>query len=399
MSQSKSPSNRRPSCVNAVTAIKNSFNMKGESSGKLYCRQCNTNFSIPGFTDSIISKINCNKDRVWMVCSICSQNYILYPCDVSVKCDENGSENKLDVRLHDEKIEEKIDLISATLDTINRELAAIKSCNYNLKNIEYGRSDMPSDGFIPIKLRESNSLFANSTNRVTYACPSENRDNHEDNTNNYNLAFDKGTTKKILPKDNLSIRIDGLPEAGSEAGYWGRNECDRAAIQKILKFLEVDCAVENIMRIGKPDLSRNRRIIFQVNDSYYFKKIISTAKKLKQFETQGIYVNRHLSGDEAKLEKSILRHRWKLIHEEKIPRQEIRYTHGQLFVKGILQIIDIPASSDSYNRSNMVHSNNNQNNSNGHPANSSINGSVKSGEVELNASSINSHRDNATSSQ
>ena len=82
-------------------------------------------------------------------------------------------------------------------------------------------------------------------------------------------------------------------------------------------------------------------MIFSVNDQFIFKKLIANAKKLKNYEMKSIYLNHNLTGDEAKQEKTILCMRWKLIHEDKVPRNKIAIKHGQLFVEGQLYLKDI----------------------------------------------------------
>ena len=119
------------------------------------------------------------------------------------------------------------------------------------------------------------------------------------------------TNSKVMhqnEKDIYELRLDGIPESEEHSNFWKRSEHDCNIVQHILNFLEVECMTDNIKRIGKFDLNKNHRIVFQVRDLYSFKKLIATAKHLRQFDLKGIYLNRQPTGDEAKREAKHLMH-------------------------------------------------------------------------------------------
>ena len=181
------------------------------------------------------------------------------------------------------------------------------------------------------------------------------------NVNGFCQPVNNNHTQTVTNLNNIpEIRVDGVPEC-NETNYWARMEFDRTYIIKILQHLDAECSPVNIRRIGKASPSKPRRIIFQIQDMYLFKKAIANAKKLKNFETKGIFLNRNLIGDEAKAEKSMLRLRWQLINVKKIPRSSIAYRHGQIFVNRELylpseveNLTQIPVNADNILAQNPV---------------------------------------------
>ena len=107
---------------------------------------------------------------------------------------------------------------------------------------------------------------------------------------------------------------------------------------RILNYLEVECFVDNVRRIGKPKGTKPCRLLFQVHDLYAFKKLTLTAKHLKSYDLKDVYLNCHLMGEEAKKEAAALHTRWKLINEYHKPHHAIVLKHGSLFVDGMLYI-------------------------------------------------------------
>ena len=120
---------------------------------------------------------------------------------------------------------------------------------------------------------------------------------------------------------------------------------------EILKFLNCESEFKNLHRIGKIIPGRTRSICIEMTDHLMFRKILSLAKQLKNFKVKGIFVNQFLTGDEAKMERAILKERWNLINNKKIERKNIAIRHGQIFINKVLHIFETEVKSAIHSNS------------------------------------------------
>lgn len=184
--------------------------------------------------------------------------------------------------------------------------------------------------------RNSSSQLGSINNELTRNLEHSSTNRKQQATN----LFSSNRNHSTLEINSLQIRIDGMPENMPEISFFERSERDRKSVINILQYLDAECHVSNVHRIGKYLPSSKRRLVFEVHDLFIFKKILANVRKLKNYSVAGIYVNRNLQGEEAKTERTMLRQRWKLINIDKVPRESIKCRHGQIFVNGILHLDD-----------------------------------------------------------
>lgn len=305
-SNKQSPS-RRQSYANALNGIKNnSTTSKLDTTGNVLCKLCGASFTLQGFAPNTVKAIKSNNNNLWTVCNDC--NGTQTPCKSKDLVPHQASQQSMvnDTPANEDNVVlktiiSKIEKIENCLNSLN--FKPTDTANYKLGNT------MPDPPFCDDK------HIVRGRPVISIAA------------------------KDIKP-ETLEIRLDGVPEYTLDENYWQRTEHDRKLILQIMHFLEAESFINNVHRVGKAGGNKPRRLIFSVNDDFIFKKLLANAKKLKNYEMKSIYLNRNLTGDEARQEKIILRARWKLINEDKVPRNKIAIKHGQLFVEGNLYLYD-----------------------------------------------------------
>ena len=111
-------------------------------------------------------------------------------------------------------------------------------------------------------------------------------------------------------KEFDGIRIRGLQESDAE-GARERNEKDMSEVKAMLNFLEIDCEITELRRIGQQG-NRNRTLVFKVANRWHRSLILLSVAKLKNYSQQ-LFVSRELNATEAKLEMEILKKRKEII--------------------------------------------------------------------------------------
>ena len=131
-------------------------------------------------------------------------------------------------------------------------------------------------------------------------------------------------------KEFDGIRIRGLQENDAESAR-ERNERDMSGVKAMLNFLEIDCEITELRRIGQQQVNRNRTLAFKVANKWHRNLILLSVAKLKNYSQQ-LFVSRELNATEAKLEMEILKRRKEII-ENGTNRTHIRIRDLKLYEK------------------------------------------------------------------
>ena len=118
------------------------------------------------------------------------------------------------------------------------------------------------------------------------------------------------TTKTA--KEFHGIRIRGLRERDAQSAR-EKNEKKISEVKAMLNFLEIDCEITELRRIGPQQVNRNRTLVFKAAKKWHRNLILLSVTKLKNYSQQ-LFVSRELNATKAKLQMEILKkgRRWKM---------------------------------------------------------------------------------------
>ena len=108
----------------------------------------------------------------------------------------------------------------------------------------------------------------------------------------------------ITAKQFDGVKKRGLQECDAESAS-ERNDKDLSELKAMLHFLEKDCEITEIRRIGQ-QVNRNRTLVIKVAKKSHRNFILLPVAKLKIYSQQ-LFVSRQLNATETKLEMEILK--------------------------------------------------------------------------------------------
>ena len=119
-------------------------------------------------------------------------------------------------------------------------------------------------------------------------------------------------TKKQANKENCDgIRLRGIPEMDSENAR-ERLEDDTAQVADILSFLQIECPITDLKRIGPFDKDKTRTIVIKLANEHQKRLVLLSAHKLAKYK-QKLYLSKELTQEEQTLENKALKLRRELI--------------------------------------------------------------------------------------
>ena len=135
--------------------------------------------------------------------------------------------------------------------------------------------------------------------------------------------WQRNKPKTELPtNDHASgVHVSGIPEL-KDTNARRRAEHDKAEIEKILRFLNVDSNIEDCRRIGTYNENKDRRIIVKLSNDWNRKLLLLSLGKLWNYDKK-VYLSRELSKEEQLLENDLPNNRQEKI-ESGIPRKKVR---------------------------------------------------------------------------
>ena len=126
------------------------------------------------------------------------------------------------------------------------------------------------------------------------------------------------------------IRVRGIKES-DDRDPRKRQEHDLAEIQQVFAHIEVNCNINDLLRLGPRNDTKTRTILVKVSNPRQRRLILSSASKLKTYD-KPVYLSRELSREEATLENEALQKRRELINEE-IDKKDLRIHDGKLLIQ------------------------------------------------------------------
>ena len=102
-------------------------------------------------------------------------------------------------------------------------------------------------------------------------------------------------------------------------------------VKAMLNFLELDCEITELRKIGQQQVNRNRTLVFKVANKWHRNLILLSDAKLKNYSQQ-LFVSRELNATEAKCEMKNLTRRKDMI-ENWTNRTHIRIRDLKLYEK------------------------------------------------------------------
>ena len=114
-------------------------------------------------------------------------------------------------------------------------------------------------------------------------------------------------------KEFDGTRIPGLQENDAESAR-ERKERDMSDVKAMLNFLENDCKITELRRIGIQQLNRDRTLVFKVSNKWHRNLILLSVAKLKNYSQQ-LFVRRELNATEVKLEMELFKKRKQMIED------------------------------------------------------------------------------------
>ena len=138
------------------------------------------------------------------------------------------------------------------------------------------------------------------------------------------VGFEKKDTPKIQPPPKTNpklsydgIRIRGLPESKALTPR-ARHENDMEEVNKVFGFLNVDCEISDLRRLGSYEEAKtsgkNRTIIVDLANPWQKRIIFLSLYKLKDYG-KPVYISRELNPDEITIENELLKQRRDLINK------------------------------------------------------------------------------------
>ena len=329
VSKETSPNPRRDSSLAAIANIKALRSTKVETSDKFKCKLCSADFTIAfaSVNEAKAAQQLHSLENLWFICGKCNANsFCALGSEIAVLSNQIENVTGL-MGTNQVLLTDKIHALETAIGILNAETAALRK-DMLLNNVTQSTSIKEKN----IHTAVIKDIFANASQSCT--------DHIWQGAGKGGLKQNGIDVAKDVNSNNFlgTLRVDGVIENDSAMTYWERMEVDRNSIIKILRFLDAECVISNVRRVGKYVQAQSRRIIFEVSDDYIFRKILLAAKSLKAYSIPGIYINRQLFGKEAMEEHAVLKQRWHLINVDKMDRKDISYKHGQLFIKGELYI-------------------------------------------------------------
>lgn len=267
-------------------------------------------------------------DNFWLVCNNCKHFNYKMQFDKIGNVGLELSSLALSESVHHQRlnssfssVDEKLINLDAKLTTIAKSLDKIADIPYPaiLREPLY---DARADSSSPTNVLDKR-VFVNSRHI-----------NAQFKQEPFSTDTSSSNSKKFI------LKLDGITEQNLDLNQAQRNVGDSNMVTKVLRHLGINCNFINCRRNGSFIEQRTRSLQFEVLDEKIFIAILKAAKLLKNFEEGRIYLNRVLFGDEARQYSLLLKERWRLINAENVERKSIQIKHGQLFVNGILSIID-----------------------------------------------------------
>ena len=126
------------------------------------------------------------------------------------------------------------------------------------------------------------------------------------------------------------IRVRGIKES-DDRDPRKRQEHDLAEIQQVFAHIEVNCNINDLLRLGPRNDTKTRTILVKVSNPWQRRLILSSASKLKTYD-KPVYLSRELSREEATIENEALQKRRELINEE-IDKKDLRILDGKLLIR------------------------------------------------------------------
>ena len=83
-------------------------------------------------------------------------------------------------------------------------------------------------------------------------------------------------------------------------------------VKAMVNFLEIDCEITELQRIGPQQVNRNRTLVFEFAKKWHRNLILFSVAKLKHYSQQ-LFVSRELNATQSKLEMEILKSRKEII--------------------------------------------------------------------------------------
>ena len=88
-------------------------------------------------------------------------------------------------------------------------------------------------------------------------------------------------------KEFDGIRIRGLQECDVESAR-EKNVKDMSGVKAMLNFLEIDCDITELRRIGQQQVNRNRTLVFKVGNKWHRNLILLSVAKLKKIQSTAL---------------------------------------------------------------------------------------------------------------
>ena len=134
------------------------------------------------------------------------------------------------------------------------------------------------------------------------------------------------------PAEELDgICIRGIPESTEKEARL-RQEHDLAEVQKVLTHMDVNASIGDVIRLGRYDENKTRKILLKVANAYQRRMVLLSARKLKN-SPQPIFLSRQLMKEEADLENLALVRRRQLISDKSVDRKDIRVHDATLYIR------------------------------------------------------------------
>ena len=132
--------------------------------------------------------------------------------------------------------------------------------------------------------------------------------------------------RRLIPE---GTRVRGIKES-DDRDPRKRQEHDLAEIQQVFAHIEVNCNINDLLRLGPQNDTKTRTILVKVSNSWQ-RRLILSASKLKTYD-KPVYLSRELSREEATLENEALQKRRELINEE-IDKKDLKIRDGKLLIR------------------------------------------------------------------
>ena len=93
-----------------------------------------------------------------------------------------------------------------------------------------------------------------------------------------------------------------------------RQEHDFCKVQKFLIHMEVECKINDLIRLGQRGNDRDRTILLKLPNVWLKRLMLSSAQKLKNYGAP-VFISKELTNEEAAIENESLKKRRELIDQ------------------------------------------------------------------------------------